>query len=62
MPTTEVFIMPMAPGSAIGDPENQAAVIAKESLETLSKQKGLVGIQFGTQKENPEVFQALIGE
>lgn len=60
MPTTEIFTLPLAAGSDIGDPSNQAAAVSKESFETLIK-SGAQKIYFGTLKEKPDVVQALIG-
>ena len=62
MPTTEIFQMPLAAGVDIGDPNNDAAAIAKECFTTLSEQNGGLPIWFGHQKEDPSVLNALIGE
>ena len=38
--TTEIATIPLVAGSDIGDPNDQAAQVLKESLDTISQQDG----------------------
>ncbi|KAI5361325.1 hypothetical protein Slin14017_G080580 [Septoria linicola] len=60
MPTTEVLVCPLSAGSDIGDDQNEAAKVLKEVGDRLSKTNGVQQIQFGTQIENPGVFELLV--
>jgi hypothetical protein len=60
MVTTEIFTMPLLPGSDVGDPTTNAALIAWESFETIVKHNGGHKINFGTQRESPQTFEVFI--
>ena len=62
MPTTEIAILPLLPGAEIGDPNNPAAAVIKNSGDTLSKTDGVQMVQFGMQVENPNQFQMMISK
>lgn len=48
MTTTEIARIPLVPGSQIGDPNNPAAIVLKDSGDTLNQQDGVQNLQFGT--------------
>jgi hypothetical protein len=60
MVTTEIFTMALAPGSDVGDPTTNAALIAWESFETIAKANGGHKINFGTQRESSQTFEVFI--
>jgi len=62
MPTTEIAIIPLHPGTAIGDPDTEAAQIIKECADTITRQPGCQEINFGPTIESPDVLQMLISK
>lgn len=61
MPTLEIATVPLVAGSDIGDPNNQAAAIIKETCDTIADQEGFQSLKFGMEVENPTVLQMFIG-
>lgn len=59
MPTTEIALIPLTPGTAIGDPSNPGAAVLASVASTLRQQPGFCSMHFGTQVESPEVLQML---
>jgi hypothetical protein len=62
MPTTEVLVVALKPGSNIGDPSNPAASVLKEVGDTLIQTDGVQDVQFGMQIESPDTFQLHVSE
>ncbi|SMY28711.1 unnamed protein product [Zymoseptoria tritici ST99CH_1A5] len=60
MPTTEIFIAALKPGSNIGDPSNEAAQTLKSVGDTLIQTDGVQDIHFGMQVESPNTLQLLV--
>jgi hypothetical protein len=52
MPTTEILVASLKPGSNIGDPSNEAAAILKEVGDQLNNTEGVQQINFGMQVES----------
>lgn len=52
MPTTEILVVPLKPGSDIGDPGNEAAAVLKEVGDQLKNTPGVQQINFGMQVES----------
>ena len=59
MPTTEIALIPLLPGTSIGDPSNPGAAVVASVASTLRQQDGFQEMHFGTQVESPEVLQML---
>lgn len=59
MPTTEIVMVPLVPGTAIGDPSNQGSAVVKDILTTLNQQDGYQDTHFGMQIESPDKLQML---
>lgn len=64
MPVTEYATIPLASGSAIelDDPLSPAGKSWQATLDTVSSQPGYQRAYYGTQVENPNTLQLLIGE
>jgi heme-degrading monooxygenase HmoA len=59
MPTTEIALIPLTPGTSIGDPSNPGATVLASVASTLRQQPGFRSMHFGTQVESPEILQML---
>jgi len=62
MPTTEIAVMPLIAGTAIGDPDSHAAAVMRDTVATLHQQDGLLNVYFGSQIESPDVLQMMISK
>jgi len=62
MPTTEIAIIPLKPGSNIGDPSDLSAQVLSDATATIKQQDGIQQVHFGTQHESPDVLQLMISE
>lgn len=60
MPTTEIAVVSLTPGTAIGDPSDPGAIVLQDVATTLHQQPGVQAIHFGTQVESPETLQLLV--
>lgn len=61
MPTTELVVLTLKPGSNIGDPENEAAVVLKQTADTLHGTPGCQAVHFGSVVEDESKLRLLIG-
>lgn len=59
MPTTEIALIPLTPGTSVGDPSNPGAAVLASITSTLRQQPGFRSTHFGTQVENPSILQML---
>jgi len=59
MPTTEIALIPLLPGTSIGDPSNPGAAVVASVASTLRQQPGFQEMHFGTQLETPSILQML---
>lgn len=59
MPTTEIALIPLTPGTSIGDPSNPGAAVVKDVATTLRQQPGFQEMHFGTSVEDPSTLQML---
>lgn len=62
MPTTEIATLTLAPGSDIGDPNNNASRIVNECGNVLAKQPGLLALRFGPLVEDGSKMEMVIGK
>ncbi|EMD00122.1 hypothetical protein BAUCODRAFT_30585 [Baudoinia panamericana UAMH 10762] len=60
MPTTEIAIFDLKAGADVGDPDNHAASVGKNTFDTLRTIDGHHQTNFGYQVENPTRFQFAI--
>lgn len=61
MPTTELVVLSLKPGSEIGDPENNAAVVLKQTCETLVHRDGCQQVHFAMVMEDSSKLRLMIG-
>lgn len=61
MPTTEIATLTLAPGSDIGDPNNDASRVVNECCNVISKQPGFQALRFGPTVEDASKMQLFIG-
>lgn len=62
MPITEIMTCALKPGLAIGEPDNLASEVLRETCETISKAPGCEAIWFGMGVESPGTLQMLISQ
>ena len=60
--TTEIATLTLVAGSDIGDPNNPAAQVFKDSMDTINKADGLQQAQFGLGVESPDMLQLFQSE
>ena len=58
--TTEICNLNLVAGSDIGDPNNPASIVMKESGDTMTSADGMQQLQFGMTVEDPNQLQMFL--
>lgn len=58
---TEIAILPLLPDVDLDAPDSEGHKVVKGMIETLTNQKGYIGIHYGRQHENPDNLVLAIG-
>ena len=57
---TEIAIFPLKPGNVPDDANSQAGQILKDTLSTLTEQKGFQRAYWGRETENGDIFRLFV--